>query len=584
MSVINSELEVTSSLPADKLFKLFLNFDTLAPKVEPHVFKSIDLVEGDGGVGSIKSTTYGDAVPYTSAKHKIDAVDASNFSVTYTVFEGDALLGILDSATHHIKFVPSADGGAVFKHCVVVKCKGDAKPTEETLNQFKESFKNTFKALDALDASNTTITFDEVDGFESLRFDLSLVFLFGIRGHRPHRHCGLEPSGVELPGHGSTSSVGRKSNTIFTLPGHGSTSSVGRKSNTIFALPGHESTSFVRRKSSAIFALPGHRSMSFAGRESNAIFALPGHRSTSSVGRESNTIFALPGHKSTSSAGRKSNSIFALLGHGSTSFVGLCYTESAFIIINPSHYPLVRNEREWYLANASVTPTIENVFFLRGLYCLATGNQASEHNHPTHHRRLGHLNFKTRNKLVRHNLVKGLPTKCFENDHTCTACLKGKQHKASYNLGRFEEKGDEGYFIGYSMSSKAFRVFNKRTRRVEENLHLEFLENKAIEKESSLSKPQDRCSTKVPEGSGNPNPTASTSNPPADLMEILTVESPILTFLLDFDSSAIFLAVASLLFWQWQPSSLALGTSSANGNSIPGSGNALCILFQTILP
>nr|GEV26198.1 hypothetical protein [Tanacetum cinerariifolium] len=26
---------------------------------------------------------------------------------------------------------------------------------------------------------------------------------------------------------------------------------------------------------------------------------------------------------------------------------------------------------------------------------------------------------------------RGLPTKCFENDHTCTACLKGKQHKAS---------------------------------------------------------------------------------------------------------------------------------------------------------
>nr|GEX91446.1 hypothetical protein [Tanacetum cinerariifolium] len=30
-----------------------------------------------------------------------------------------------------------------------------------------------------------------------------------------------------------------------------------------------------------------------------------------------------------------------------------------------------------------------------------------------------------------HNLVRGLPTKCFENDHNCTACLKGKQHKAS---------------------------------------------------------------------------------------------------------------------------------------------------------
>nr|GFB06558.1 hypothetical protein [Tanacetum cinerariifolium] len=35
------------------------------------------------------------------------------------------------------------------------------------------------------------------------------------------------------------------------------------------------------------------------------------------------------------------------------------------------------------------------------------------------------------NKLVRNNLVIGLPSKCFDNDHTCVACLKGKQHKAS---------------------------------------------------------------------------------------------------------------------------------------------------------
>nr|GEV82945.1 reverse transcriptase domain-containing protein [Tanacetum cinerariifolium] len=47
------------------------------------------------------------------------------------------------------------------------------------------------------------------------------------------------------------------------------------------------------------------------------------------------------------------------------------------------------------------------------------------------HRRLGHLNFKTMNKMVRSNLVKGLPSKSFENDHSCIVCLKGKQHKAS---------------------------------------------------------------------------------------------------------------------------------------------------------
>ncbi|GJX61663.1 putative ribonuclease H-like domain-containing protein [Tanacetum coccineum] len=48
------------------------------------------------------------------------------------------------------------------------------------------------------------------------------------------------------------------------------------------------------------------------------------------------------------------------------------------------------------------------------------------------HIRLGHINFKNINKLVKDNLVRGLPTKRFENDQTCVACLKGKQHRASY--------------------------------------------------------------------------------------------------------------------------------------------------------
>nr|GEV88018.1 hypothetical protein [Tanacetum cinerariifolium] len=45
-------------------------------------------------------------------------------------------------------------------------------------------------------------------------------------------------------------------------------------------------------------------------------------------------------------------------------------------------------------------------------------------------------------------------------------------------LGKFDEKDDEGYFIGYSMNSKSFRVFSSRTRIVEETMHITFLENK----------------------------------------------------------------------------------------------------------
>nr|GEY15116.1 hypothetical protein [Tanacetum cinerariifolium] len=47
------------------------------------------------------------------------------------------------------------------------------------------------------------------------------------------------------------------------------------------------------------------------------------------------------------------------------------------------------------------------------------------------------------------------------------------------HLGKFEGKVDEGFLVGYSVNSKAFRVFNSRTRKVKENLHIRFLENKS---------------------------------------------------------------------------------------------------------
>nr|GEU89119.1 putative ribonuclease H-like domain-containing protein [Tanacetum cinerariifolium] len=45
-------------------------------------------------------------------------------------------------------------------------------------------------------------------------------------------------------------------------------------------------------------------------------------------------------------------------------------------------------------------------------------------------------------------------------------------------LGKFDGKADEGFLVGYSISSKAFKVFNGRTRIVQETLHINFLENK----------------------------------------------------------------------------------------------------------
>ncbi|GJX57235.1 putative ribonuclease H-like domain-containing protein [Tanacetum coccineum] len=72
---------------------------------------------------------------------------------------------------------------------------------------------------------------------------------------------------------------------------------------------------------------------------------------------------------------------------------------------------------------------LKNIIPKGGLTCLFA--KATSDESKLWHRRLGHINFKTMNKLVKGNLVRGLPSKLFENNQTCVACQKGKQHRAS---------------------------------------------------------------------------------------------------------------------------------------------------------
>nr|GFC85069.1 retrovirus-related Pol polyprotein from transposon TNT 1-94 [Tanacetum cinerariifolium] len=96
------------------------------------------------------------------------------------------------------------------------------------------------------------------------------------------------------------------------------------------------------------------------------------------------------------------------------------------------------------------------------------------------------------------------------------------------NLGKFKAKGDEGYFIGYSMYK---RCSKSKVRKNESSWRYILLPNWAhdVLLESTSSKPYEESSSQVPEGSGNHNSTASTFNPSAEQMVTLTVESPIPT-------------------------------------------------------
>ncbi|GJV00854.1 retrovirus-related pol polyprotein from transposon TNT 1-94 [Tanacetum coccineum] len=59
----------------------------------------------------------------------------------------------------------------------------------------------------------------------------------------------------------------------------------------------------------------------------------------------------------------------------------------------------------------------------------------------------------------------------------------------SENLGKLQPKADIGIFIGYAPSKKAFQIYNRRTRRIIETIHVEFDELTAMAFEHSSSGP-----------------------------------------------------------------------------------------------
>ena len=59
MGVITYESEVSSPIPPARLFKAYvLDADNLIPKISPHTIKSTEIIEGNGGAGTIKKVTF----------------------------------------------------------------------------------------------------------------------------------------------------------------------------------------------------------------------------------------------------------------------------------------------------------------------------------------------------------------------------------------------------------------------------------------------------------------------------------------------------------------------------------------------
>ncbi|GJW14824.1 retrovirus-related pol polyprotein from transposon TNT 1-94 [Tanacetum coccineum] len=282
-------------------------------------------------------------------------------------------------------------------------------------------------------------------------------------------------------------------------------------------------------------------------------------------------------------------------GYGSVNCNGIIFTRVAYgTIFNQKDEVILINprRRDVYVIDMSSFNKESNACFLA---------KSSLRVNWLWRKRLSHLNFKNINNLSKHNLVSGLPSLTFSKDKNCSACEKGKNHKASFktkrsffiskslhllhmdlfgpvkpqtinhnkytlvivdeysrkmenlnkvwvkelrsnngtkgeavntacfnqnrsiivkrhgktayevfrgispdisyfhvfgcpvhihnhrdHLGKFDEKADDGFFLGYSLVAKAFRVFNIRRQEMEETVHVTFSEDdKAISQSST---------------------------------------------------------------------------------------------------
>ncbi|WCJ23358.1 Major strawberry allergen Fra a 1-A [Euphorbia peplus] len=154
MGVTSYELELSSSLPAAKLYKaMVLDADVILPKIMPQAFESVEIVQGNGGPGTVKKVTFGQGSKFKYMKDKIEAMDQEKLTFSHSVIEGDLLNG-LEKITYDIKFEESSDGGCTITETSKYYTVDDSVISVDELKAGKEKALGMFKAFEAYILSN----------------------------------------------------------------------------------------------------------------------------------------------------------------------------------------------------------------------------------------------------------------------------------------------------------------------------------------------------------------------------------------------------------------------------------------------
>ncbi|KAF8017496.1 hypothetical protein BT93_H2617 [Corymbia citriodora subsp. variegata] len=127
MGVFTFTNEYTIIPPARLFNALVLDSHNLIPKLMPQAIKSIDIIQGDAGAGTINQLG--------SMKNRVDELNKETFTYKYTMID---LKEKFESIVYEVKFEPTLEGGSKNRMTSTYYTKGDVKLKEEDIKEGKE--------------------------------------------------------------------------------------------------------------------------------------------------------------------------------------------------------------------------------------------------------------------------------------------------------------------------------------------------------------------------------------------------------------------------------------------------------------
>ncbi|CAI9285923.1 unnamed protein product [Lactuca saligna] len=119
------DVEVKVHSKADKFFNSIMNSATIFPKVCSGLYKSVEVLEGDGqSVGSIRVVHFAEGSPMKTVKERIEEVDEPNMKVVYSVIDGD-LMQYYKTFKAIIVVIPEGEGSIVKWFCEYEKANDE---------------------------------------------------------------------------------------------------------------------------------------------------------------------------------------------------------------------------------------------------------------------------------------------------------------------------------------------------------------------------------------------------------------------------------------------------------------------------